>query len=118
MTPSEIRDAVTACRFNGWRFLVAEDGARLYLQVEADEPCAVSGRLVTWRGRKWFLSPHMTKSEVVQTAFKAALTAVEHEARESFRYRGQAIFGPHFDVDQLVDLCATGATDERKEVAA
>ena len=52
-------------------------------------------------GRKWRLSPWMTKSEIVQTAFAAVLAAVEHEAREHFLYRGQPVFGPHFDVDAL-----------------
>lgn len=57
-------------------------------------------------GRKWRISPHMTKSEIVATAFKAYMTWVEHEARESFQYRGQSIFGPHFDVDSLVEMAA------------
>lgn len=57
-------------------------------------------------GRKWRLSEHMTKSEVVLTAWKAVLTAEEHEARERFRYRGARIFGPHIDVDVLADIAA------------
>lgn len=59
-------------------------------------------------GRKWRISKHATKSEVVQTVFKAYLTWVEHEARENFRWRGQAIFSPHFDVDQLAVLARSG----------
>lgn len=54
--------------------------------------------------RKWLLSEHMTKSEIVSTAFKAALTAEEHECRETFRYKGKKIFGPHFDVDVLAEI--------------
>jgi hypothetical protein len=69
-----------------------------------------------WNGRKWFLSNHMTRSEVVQTAFKAVLTAEEHEAREHFKYRGQSIFDPHYDVDKLVELRSDVAClDLRKE---
>ena len=30
---------------------------------------------------------------------------MEHEAREQFRYRGLAIFGPRFNVDRLAELC-------------
>ena len=56
------------------------------------------------KGRKWLLSSHMTKSEVVSTALKAAITAEEHEARENFRYKSRRIFGPHFDVDVLAEL--------------
>jgi len=59
----------------------------------------------TWHSRNWLLSKHMTVSELVQTVFKAALTAEEHEARELFTYRGTAVFGPHFSVEKLVELC-------------
>ena len=50
------------------------------------------------------MSHEATRSEVVQTALKCVLTSVEHEARESFTYRGRAIFGPHLDVDVLHSL--------------
>ena len=57
-----------------------------------------------WSGRKWLLQRHMTNSEVVQTAFKAILTALEHEARELFTYRGVPVMMGHYDVEQLVSL--------------
>ncbi len=56
----------------------------------------------TWRGRKWLLSQHMTEGEVVQTALMACLAAEEHEAREAFRYKGKALFGPHLAVEALL----------------
>jgi hypothetical protein len=69
-------------------------------------------------GRQWRISQHATKSEVVQTAMKAVLTALEHEAREEFLYADTAIFGPHFNVDDLVVLakhagCAGARKDDR-----
>lgn len=84
-----------------WKFFVGADGSRLYLQVHF----SVSASGEHWTGRKWLLSPRMTKSEIVQTAFKAVLTAVEHETRELFTYKGKRIFGPHFDVDALEQIC-------------
>lgn len=42
--------------------------------------------------------------QVVTTALKAWLSAVEHEAREAFLYKGQTIFGPHQSVENLVKL--------------
>ena len=48
----------------------------------------------------------MVDGEIVQTAFKAVLTALEHEARENFTYRGHSIFDPHWDVEKLVELRA------------
>jgi len=58
---------------------------------------------------------HMTPSEVVQTAFKSVLTAEEHEAREAFRYRNEAIFCPHFDVEALHQIAVEKRTSHREE---
>lgn len=69
----------------------------------------------TQRSRKWRLSKYMTPSEIVQTAFKAALTAEEHEAREAFKYKGESIFGPHFDIEALHELAVTKRISLREE---
>lgn len=84
------------------------------LQLTCRGTCNVTGLSKTWKSRKWLLSYHMTKSELVQTALKAVLTAVEHEAREQFKYLGQAVFGPHFDVEIMAAVAANPKTrDER-----
>jgi hypothetical protein len=119
MSPAEMQDILDRVSYPGWEFLVGVDAAgfshsRPYLQIRCTGGvCNVTGEPLSWSSRKWFLSPHMTPSEVVQTAFKAAITAMEHELREQFTYRGQAIFGPHFDVEALVDMAKAGHTDER-----
>lgn len=88
-----------------------------YLQVRGLEKDHTTGEMKYWNGRKWRISAHMTKSEIVQTAFKAVMTWVEHEAREKFLYKGAAIFGPHFDVDQLATLAQSPiALDVRENV--
>lgn len=93
--------ALTEVRYKDWQFVVNDIHARPYLQVRfwADGE--------EWGGRKWYLSEHMTKSEIIQTALKAVITAEEHEARERFLYRGRAIFGPHIDVDDLHEICTS-----------
>lgn len=107
-------------RFPGYTFRVVGlfDGhIPTYLQASFMAPCAVEGGgLLLQRTRKWQLSAHMTPSELVQTALKCVLTSLEHEAREHFTYRGAAIFGPHFDVEQLVLLCSRG--EQAQEVRA
>lgn len=67
--------------------------------------CQDTGGIKEQAGRKWRLSKHMTDSEIVQTAFLAVRTAQEHELREQFKYKGYAIFNPHFDLDHLVKNC-------------
>lgn len=102
--------------FRDWEFHVGgADHHGHWLQVRFQAPDAgrhyvMSVDELEQRGRKWTLSPHMTRSEIVQTALKAVLAAVEHEAREDFHYRGVPVFGPHIDVMALLDAA------ERRDV--
>lgn len=111
LTPELMESILDSISFPKAKFRLCKDVDSPYLQVEFDGCCNVTGEPILWKGRKWRLSPHMTKSEIVQTAFLAILIASEHEVREQFRFRGRAIFGPHFDVEHLVTL----ASDPRNE---
>ncbi len=90
-----------------WRFIQGYIGGAgsWYMQVEFTVPGEYGFTPDTvWRGRKWLLSQHMTEGEVVQTALMACLAAEEHEAREAFRYKGKALFGPHLSVGRLLEM--------------
>jgi hypothetical protein len=128
LSRKEIEEIVARVEFDGFNFRVHEEvtfvneaqemTTGLYLQLHWRAPDNVTGEPDTYQSsRKWRLSPFMTRSEIVSTCFKAVMTAIEHEAREQFTYRGAAIYGPHFDVEALVDLATTGHEDVR-EVAA
>ena len=101
MTTSEIASVIADVECGAFSFHVWEERGRPILQVRFQAPDLVTGEAELQHARKWFLSPHMTRSEVVTTALKAVLTAVEHETREAFRYRGRPVFGPHIDVEAL-----------------
>lgn len=120
---SRVNDVLDCLLYKSW-FIQAycDYGAGAYLQVTFTAPdwSKARGRYanpsVQQTGRKWRLSEHMTRSEIVQTAFLAVLTAEEHEAREQFLYKGRAIFGPHFDVENLHDASGRlGFEDVRPE---
>lgn len=115
MSLRQMRTVISLINFGDWRFVIeSKRGGERFLVVEFNEPCIVTSTPTLQRSRKWRLSKHMTRSELVQTAFKAVLTAIEHEAREQFAYRGRAIFGPHFDVDALCELASVpGGLDAR-----
>jgi hypothetical protein len=87
-----------------------------FLRVYCDDGvCNITGEPKTWAGRKWLLSEYMTAGEIVQTAFKALMTAIEHEAREQFLYKGVAVLDPHYDIEKLVELRSRpDALEERK----
>lgn len=98
------RDIIETVEFPGFEFVLHADYDRFYLQIRCNATGNITGKPMEWSGRKWRISQYMSKSELVQTAFKAVLTATEHEVREKFKYQGQPIFDPHYDVDQLHKL--------------
>lgn len=114
MNIQEIRSIVGLCTFPEYTFEVLIDhrGA-LYLQGHYEEPDIKTGEKEKQYTRRWFLSPAMCKSEIIQTVFKCALTSTEHRTREWFHYQGRAIFGPHFDVDALWNICTEENLDYR-----
>lgn len=86
-----------------------------YIQIVAVDKCSQTGKPYMWKGRKWRLSSHMTDSEVVQTIFLAYQTAMEHDLREFFKWKGEAIFRPHFDIRVLHELSAHRAIEVRDD---
>lgn len=61
--------------------------------------------VVGWQGGAWrTVRPDDEPSNIVRAVFAAFLAFVEHEAREGFLYRGARVFGPHIDVDALVEV--------------
>lgn len=119
MKIDEMRELLRDIRFLDYTFLIVQPvrGGSAYLQANYVEPDVVTGKPEAQSTRKWQLSLDMTKSEFVQTAFKCCLTSMEHRAREHFRYRGAAVYGPHFDVDALFALCAAKRFDYRADPA-
>lgn len=103
MNIQEIIEILKECKFPDYTIEAAQSltTGQMYLQARYEEPDTTTGVLSWQYTRRWLLSPEMTKSEVVQTAFKCVLTSMEHKTREWFTYKGKAIFGPHFDVDKL-----------------
>lgn len=97
---------------DGWAVMLEEDKifkdadgcGRLYLQVQFIAPDSVTGIPEHQYCRKWYLSPYMTKQEVVRTAYKAYEGAVLHEMQEKFLYRGRQIYNPHTNVDSLWEV--------------
>lgn len=102
-------------RRTGWIHGVM--GTGFYIQhQQLLTDCEHPHRPALWqRGRKWYCSRHMTRSELVQTCLMAILAFEEHEAREGFYYEGQRIFGPHININALAD--ASNDREVRQEAS-
>lgn len=112
-TIDTIQKLVSEISFRHWNLFVHNED-RPYLQWVWKEEDPVNGGIFHCAGRKWMLSYYMTDSEIVQTAFLAAQTAVNHETREFFKFQNRPVMRPHFDVYELVKLCDEGAVSKRK----
>ena len=137
MTLAEIATIVRGVQYPGLSFRVEDAGLKhAFIQVQFVAPdhnthyfvssanvaigtCGMCGhprhshetpREQSWGGRKWYVSEHAIEAEVVQTCLKAVLTAIEHEAREQFMFRGVALFHPHISLDALMTAAATRVT--------
>ena len=111
LTLAQLEALLADVRYGPWLFRAGVMGDGFFLQ--AAEFVVSDGTIQ--RGRKWYVSRFSTDGEVIQTALKAVLTALEHEARESFTYKGHAIFGPHFSIDALVRLAEDKASQQRRD---
>lgn len=106
MSDDQVHETVCNISYKpGWTLLMLHD-PRPYLQWSFMAPDYTDGDKPTaWKSRKWYLSPFMTESEVVQTALAAALMAEEHEAREAFAYKGKRLFNPHISIEAMLSVC-------------
>lgn len=101
----EIREIVSNVAYLDWVIKVPYDGERPYLQIHGHGPDPKANMEdAQWSGRKWFISPHMCKNEIIRTAYKAIECAVAHEMNENFLYKDVAIMTPHMDYEEIVTV--------------
>jgi len=117
MTHEEMQAVVEAIEFPEYTFRILIKGGGEFpvylLQAYYDEPDIVTGKVTTQYTRKWVLSEHAVPSEIVQTALKCILTSMEHRTREHFKYKGERVFSPHFDIDFFVQAARERRLDYR-----
>lgn len=88
----------------GWKIAFHTSEAKPFIQVEFMGEDESTGMLDLQKGRKWYLSLHMTTTEIVYTALKAIQAAEDHETREFFKYKNVRIANPHFSVEDIVQM--------------
>lgn len=75
---------------------------RVFVQTQFIAECTNSSRVQAWKGRKWYLSDHMTDDEIIKTCFAAFKQTVEHEVMEGFSVDGIVLFNPHASYESLL----------------
>lgn len=102
LTLKDVNEALSQVEFTNHVFQAEEAPGGFHMWISGIEPDSYTGRMEVQEGRKWFISNKCTPSDVVRTAFKATSTWAEHEARETFKFKGARVFSPHFDLNKAV----------------
>lgn len=99
------------------QFRVEERDGGFLVQARAERPDADDPASIPTlqKGRKWYISKHSCRTEVMQTLLQAAIRFETHEVLEAFRWCGQRIFSPHLSIDYLHQLAEEGREEYREE---
>jgi len=105
-TTAELQAVVDLVEYKDWKFVLIEKSEDVVLlQIHFMAPDNESGgEAILQKGRKWYLSPWMCNTEIVQTVWAAVSRAELHEIQEQFLYKGFSIWNNHVDVDALVEV--------------
>lgn len=114
MTYKTLTRIIKQIKYKDWFFYLEERKDCFVLQIRFVGPDSYTGKDKIQHCRKWFVSSHACKAEVVRTAFKAVLAAEEHEAGEFFRYKGVPINSPHLNPDAVSNLFLSEQTPYNK----
>jgi len=114
-TFAEIQAIIGAVKFMDRELRLLEKGDGYLLQLSYQEPDVETGELALQRTRKWYISPWMTETEIVETAFKACRTSMDHVLKEHFLYKGRRVYSPHFTIEARIEACDEGHFDERED---
>ena len=109
LTMEKVRAVLAEVAFKESHFAVEASKGGFLIELVCEEQDAQTAAPELLHGRKWHVPAAANASDLVRTAFKAVVTWQEHEAREKFLYRGVPVFGPHCDVESLVELGNTAA---------
>lgn len=107
---------ITAEYDQAYKMLVADlKEPRIYIQCYYKAPCTKTAELLTWKGRKWYLSSHMTDDEVIKTAFCAVEAAIKHEIMEGFKVDNIVLFNPHVSFEALLQISSKEITRNEQD---
>jgi hypothetical protein len=107
MTLPELRNLLAQFTYKpGWamRYRPCERGALVWVAYDGTGDYGAE----PWVGRKLYVSPHATRSEVIGTVQVCVELAERHEMLENLRKSGQVVTDPHIDREGLLSVIASG----------
>lgn len=82
----------------------SEERGEHFVQIACWRMDVITKKMDWGYGGKAWPSVHASDSEIVQMIFGLYKGYWEHEARETFEWRGRRVFGPHISTEALWDI--------------
>lgn len=120
MSKLEVELILASIKFMDRTFRVIDKGNDVwllqmqYMEADVEKP---DSEPVLQGTRKWYISPFMTESEVVETVWLCVQRSMLHVASEHFTYYGKRVYSQHFDVHARLEMCAEHRFDAREPLA-
>lgn len=83
---------------------VDDTGRGPFVQIRCWRRDVITGEMGYGFGGKAYPSEHASDSEIIQMVFGLYKGYWEHEARETFEWRGRRPFGPHISTEALWEV--------------
>ena len=118
LTKEHIQACLNDVEFLDRKFHVMEKGDGFLIQMsymEADVEHPELGPQEQ-KTRKWYASPYMTESELVETVWAMVVRSQMHVTAEHFKYKGRRVYSPHFDVQARIEMCDAERFDCREPI--
>ena len=116
LTKRGLLTIIEEIKYKDWKFNVDERADCFTLKITFMAPDLHSGKEELQHCRKWFISKHACRAEIVRTAYKAVVAAETHEVDENFQFRDVRVYSPHTDPDDVVDVQKRGLVGRNKRV--
>lgn len=111
----DILKIISGVKFMDRTFRLMAKGDGYLLQLSYYEADIETGKRALQKARKWYISPWMTETEIVETAFAACRRSMDHVLKEHFTYQGERVYSPHFDVQARLKMCKDKKFDSRPD---
>lgn len=112
-TLRDIQSILENISFKDRAFHVTPKGDGFLVQLSYYEADVETGNVELQKSRKHHVSPWMTETEIVDTAFYMVMRSQEHVTREHFTYYGQRVRSPHFHIEARLEMCDRHEFDQR-----
>lgn len=114
-----LQNIIDNVKCRDFTFRVEERDGGFLVQVQAwrpdaSQPNKTTNNLSLQKGRKWYVSKHSCRTELMSTLLAAVVRFETHEILESFTWCGQRIYSPHLSIDYLHQLAEEGREEYRE----